>query len=350
MFIQRIITLFIKDLRYGSRNVVFLMAIGLPLILSLVISLLFGSLFSETPKFGVYDVADSALGQGLMDADFMRVSAYDNEAALMTALENGDLEVGLIIPADADLSTGAGLRVLVWGQSLAQNRAIIISAITDQLITLNARETPVTLNTVLVGDRAAMSWQQRLLPLVVLMSVVIGGVMVPSSSIVEEKRGRTLTALTITPMSLLEVFIVKGLMGVLLAIFSGVAILSLNGGWGNSPVLLILVLIMGGMVASTFGILLGVMTNDINTLFATIKGMGILLYAPGIIAVFPESIPQWIAQLFPTYYIMQPVMDISQGGATLGDILPHLLVLGVIMAVLVAILQLGTRRMVLKGI
>lgn len=350
MFIQRITTLFIKDLRYGSRNVVFLMAIGLPLIISLVISLLFGSLFSDLPKFGVYDSANSALGQALMDADFMRVSAYDDEASLMTALENGDLEVGLIIPADADLSTGAGLRVLVWGQSLAQNRAIIISAITDQLITQNNRETPVTLNTVLVGDRAALSWQQRLLPLVVLVSVVIGGVMVPSSSIVEEKRARTLTALTITPMSLAEVYIVKGLMGVLLAIFSGVAILSLNGGWGNSPVLLILVLIMGGMVASTFGILLGVMTKDINTLFATIKGMGILLYAPGIIAVFPESIPQWIAQLFPTYYIMQPVLEISQGGATLGDILPHLLVLGVIMALLVGLLSVGSRRLVAKGI
>lgn len=350
MFIQRITTLFLKDLRYGSRNVVFLMAIGLPLIISLVISLLFGSLFSDLPKFGVYDSANSALGQALIDADFMRVSAYDDEASLMTALENGDLEVGLIIPADADLSTGAGLRVLVWGQSLAQNRAIIISAITDQLITQNNRETPVTLNTVLVGDRAALSWQQRLLPLVVLVSVVIGGVMVPSSSIVEEKRARTLTALTITPMSLAEVYIVKGLMGVLLAIFSGVAILSLNGGWGNSPVLLILVLIMGGMVASTFGILLGVMTKDINTLFATIKGMGILLYAPGIIAVFPESIPQWIAQLFPTYYIMQPVLEISQGGATLGDILPHLLVLGVIMALLVGLLNVGSRRLVAKGI
>jgi len=41
------------------------------------------------------------------------------------------------------------------------------------------------------------------------------------------------------------------------------------------------------------------LVKDINTLFAIIKGLGIFLYAPAIVSLFPE-LPQWIAKVFPT--------------------------------------------------
>lgn len=331
MSFRRIGVLFTKDAFYGSRNVIFVLAVILPLLLSLVIGLVFGTLFSEKPKLGISDTGSSQLAARLLAADFMVVQRYDSPQDLLAAIETGAVEIGLVLPEnfDADLQSGAQteLTLNVWGQSLVKNRAIITAAITEEIVDLTGRETPVTVNTVLVGDRAALSWQQRLLPLVVLMSVMIGGIMVPATSMIEEKQGRTLVAVTTTPMTMAEVFMSKGLMGVLLSVFSGFAILTLNGGWGPNPVLLLIVLLLGGTLASAFGILLGARVKDIQTLFAVIKGMGILLYAPGIISLFPDSIPQWIARLFPTYYIMQPVMDISQRGAGLGDIALNLIIL-----------------------
>ncbi len=354
MNIRRMSVLFFKDVLHGSRNVIFVMALVLPVVLSLVISLLFGTLFGEQPKLGIYDAGNSAFTADLLTADFMLVTEYESAEALDVAVMNGEVEVGLLLPAtfDADVVAGGEVDVMlyVWGQSLVKNRAIIASAITDQFVRQTGHETPITINTILVGDRASLSWQQRLLLLVVLMSVMIGGILVPATSMVEEKRARTLNALTVTPMGISEVFFTKALIGVLLSIFSGFAILTLNGGWGNNPWLLVLVLGLGGIFAASFGVLLGFHIKDLNTLFATIKGMGILLYAPGLIAIFPDTIPQWIAQLFPTYYVMQPVMDISQRGAGFADIMPNLMVLTLLIALMVAGLGMSARRLQTQGI
>ncbi|MCA9886080.1 MAG: ABC transporter permease [Anaerolineae bacterium] len=349
MNLRHIWVLFTKDITHGARNVIFIMAIALPVVFSLVMTVLFGTIFSSKPKLGVADVGSSQLAVSLLASDFMEVYAYPSEAELRTAIETGAVAAGVMIPDDFDASLAAGnidgLTVLVWGQSLIQDRVIISSAIADTIVELSGRDTPITVNTELVGDRESLSWQQRLLPLVVLMSVIVGAVMVPSTSLVEEKEGRTLTALTTTPMTMAEVFFTKGFIGVLLSIFSGFMILSLNGGWGPNPLLLIVVLIMGGTLASAFGVLLGSRTKDVQTLFAVIKGIGILLYAPGFIALFPDTIPQWLAYIFPTYYIMQPVIDISQFGASLVDVLPHLAVLAVLTIALILFLGSNAKRL-----
>ncbi|NWF67799.1 MAG: ABC transporter permease [Chloroflexi bacterium] len=342
MNLRRILALFRKDVWYGSRNVIFVLAIAMPLLLSVVIGLLFGTLFSDKPKLGIYDEGTSQLTTALLADDFMIVQQYASQEALRAALDTGAVEVGLNLPTnfDADLQSGRPLELtlLVWGQSLISDRAIISATIADDILTLSGRETPVTVNTVLLGDRAALSWQARLLPLVVLMSVVIGGMMVPALSMVEEKQRRTLRALTVTPLTMAEVFLTKGALGVLLAVFSGAMTLTLNGGWGPQPALLLLVLSLGGALAAAFGVLLGALVKNVQTLFAVIKAMGILLYAPGLIALFPDAIPQWIARFFPTYYIMQPVLDISQKGAGLADIAFDLTILLIITAVVIAAL------------
>ena len=82
-------------------------------------------------------------------------------------------------------------------------------------------------------------------------------------------------------------------------------------------------LVVGSAVAAAFGVLLGSLVSDINSLFATIKGLEIFLYAPACVYMFPE-IPQWIGKIFPTYYIIQPVIEITQQNAGWGEVLPEL--------------------------
>lgn len=349
MNLRHIWVLFTKDVAHGTRNVIFILAIVMPVAFSLVMTVLFGTVFSAKPKLGVADVGSSEFAAQLLASDFMEVTAFESQDELLSAIETGAVAAGVTIPDgfDADLAAGnvTDLTIYMWGQSLISDRTIIGSAIAEDVLDASGRDTPIAVNTELVGDREALSWQQRLLPLVVLMSVIIGAVMVPSTSLVEEKEARTLTALTTTPMTMGEVFFTKGMMGVLLSIFSGVMILSLNGGWGPNPLLLILVLILGGAFASAFGVLLGARTKDVQTLFAVIKGIGILLYAPGFIALFPDTIPQWIAYIFPTYYIMQPVIDISQFGAGFVDVLPHVAILIILTLALMAYLATNAKRL-----
>jgi ABC-2 type transport system permease protein len=86
------------------------------------------------------------------------------------------------------------------------------------------------------------------------------------------------------------------------------------------------------------------MVKDINTLFATIKSLGIFLYAPGFVYIFPD-LPQWIGRIFPTYYIIQPVLEVSQNNAGLAEVAPELgILIGLILLSSVLLAALAQRQ------
>ena len=122
-----------------------------------------------------------------------------------------------------------------------------------------------------------------------------------------------------------------------------IVIMLMNQAFGVQPGLLMIVLGLGAVLAALFGLLLGLLVKDINTLFATIKTMGLLLYAPVIIYMFPQ-IPQWIGRIFPTYYLLQPIVDISQRGGGWPDIATNVFILVGLDIILVAVLMLVLRR------
>ena len=173
--------------------------------------------------------------------------------------------------------------------------------------------------------------------------MMIGGIMVPATSLVDEKMKRTLTALTTTPTSIGEVYLAKGLLGVIIGVVMGVVTLAMNRAFGSQPLLLVALLALGSMLASAFGILMGMLLKDINSLFATIKGIGIFLYAPAIVYLFP-TLPEWIGRIFPTYYIIGPIMEVTQKGASYGDIAPDVAILIGIILLVVGIIALLARR------
>src|SRR3972149_6281907 len=135
----------------------------------------------------------------------------------------------------------------------------------------------------------------------------------PATSVIMEKAGRTLHALLVTPLSPGEVFLAKGSVGFAVALFMGVLMLVINSAFGLHPGLLVLVLAMGGLMAVEIGLLLGVYVKDFATLFAIWKSGGIILIAPVIVYLFP-GLPAWVGRIFPTYYFVQPLVDISQAG------------------------------------
>jgi ABC-2 type transport system permease protein len=324
-----------------------------PVILSLVISLVVGTIFSGKPRLGIVDHGESQIRHGAHEMSSLRVKEYDTEDDLKEATGRGAVDVGMILPAgfDDNLVSGevAEITVYVWGESLLKNRANLLVAIMSLLRDVAGQESPIEIVTDTVGDDANIPWEDRLLPLVMIVTVFIGGFLIPASSLVEEKTHRTLTAVSTTPASLGEIFVAKGLLGVLLSIVMGVVILVMNSAFGARPGLLVLVLALGSILAVLFGLLMGASTKDITTLFGTMKALGIFLYAPAILYMFPD-LPDWIGYLFPTYYIIAPVVEISLEGASWADIALEMFVLVGIIAVMVMALGVVANRLKLKEV
>ncbi len=347
MNIPRVYVLLGKELRYSSKNFIFVFAIVIPVVLSLVVTLLFGSLFSGKPKLGINDQGDSELAAMLTNTEALLSKEYSSDDELRAAVESGAIDFGLVIPQQFDTSLKSGdeaqLSGYMWGESLLRNRAAIATSLVVLVREMVGQEVPVEIISTSLGEGEDIPWEKRILPFIVFMAIILGGTMVPATSLVDEKQKRTLKALVITPTTLGEVFTSKGLFGFLVSILVAVLILILNRAFGNQPYLLVGVLALSALMAAAFGVLLGAFIKDISTLFAVIKGMGLLLYAPVFIYLFP-GIPEWIGKLFPTYYMIGPIIDISQKNATWSQVAQDVYVLMGLILLLVALLTIVSRR------
>ncbi len=347
MSLRRIFILLYREAVQGPKNVVFIFTIVVPIGLSLALGLIFGTFFSGKPRLGIVDLGASRVTQLAETMPGLIVRRYSGETDLRTAVAGGAVDVGVVLAADFDqqiMSNQRGsITVYVWGESLLRDRVLIGTVLIDWLREVAGHESPVVVKTTVLGANSEWSWQQRLLPLLVLMTVVFGALMLPASSLVAEKQHRTLAALLVTPVTRGELYIAKGILGVVLSTVMAVLVLALNGAWNDQIWLVLLVLLLGAILSAEFGILLGVLVNDINSLFAMVKALGLILYAPALISLFP-IIPQWIAAFFPTFYIVDPVIAIVQRGATLNDIAPQLAVVCVMIVALAVGLAVNPPR------
>lgn len=348
MSLRRILVLLGYEIRHGSKSFIFIFAVIIPLVLSLAVSLLFGSVFTGKPRLGVVDQGDSRLTQRAAESEGILFERLSSTEELRRTVEEGGLDLGVVLPAGLDQQLRGGnaveIDVYVWGESLLKHRTILAGALLSWMRDVAGQELPVEVISTPLGEAAAVSWEARLLPFVVLMSIVMAGSLIPASSVVNEKQRRTLRALAVTPTSLGEVFFSKALLGWALSVLMGYLTLALNGALGGEPLLLVTALALGAALAAAFGALMGALVKNIDTLFATIKAIGILLYAPAMVSMFPE-IPQWIGRLFPTYYMIGPITEISQNGAGWPEVAGDLLILLGLIAALLVGAGLAVRRL-----
>lgn len=345
--VGRVSVLLMKEIKQGATNFFFAYALVMPIILSLIVTLVFGDLFSQMPRLGVYDVNQSTIADELLATEHITVTAYASETALRDAVERGVVTAGVIFAEDfaSRLADGqvAEMRVIYWSESLPSDSAIISSRLLEVIDVAHSTDSGITLEEIQLGEGTELDWSERLLPMIVLMTIVLGGVLVPAASLVDEKQKRTLTALIITPASLVEVYIAKALLGITISVVMGLVVLVLNNAFGGQPALLVTVLGMGAIASSVFGVLLGSFVKDINVLLAVIKAGGLLILAPGLVTFIPDA-PSWLARIFPTFYMMNPVLEVSQNGATFTDIAPDLAVLLAIIGVMLLGLALVIER------
>ena len=361
MDIQRIWILMGKDVRLGATNFMSIYVFVTPVILSLLITLVFGDLFAGKPRLGIYDAGgNEVLVQTLTDHPSIKTNSYSSEAALEGAVGRGSVEFGLSLPDGfaADLESGlteARMKVYRWGEAGVRSILLLESVIGRTIVEgggFALDQLLVDVNVTQLGRANIASWSQRLLPLILIMSIVLSGLFIPASALVEEKRKGTLVAITATPTTLLDVYLSKTLLGLALSGVMAVIILLLNGSFSGQLGLLFLVIALGGLMSSVLGVILGSVSRDMETFLGIIKVLGLVLYAPGILEMFPQ-VPNWIGRIFPTYYIMNPLLEISQNAAHFADIALDLAILVAIVAlllfVLTRVLQKQQEKLALEG-
>jgi len=330
MNLKRVGILLGKELLQGPKNFILIWIIVAPVLISLIVSLVFGTLFTDKPKSGVMDEGSSKLVTSAQELDSIITKTYDSVSEIKQAVESGSVDLGIVLPEDLDerIMQGSQVKVTayIWGQSLAKERIVLRATFANLARELAGQEALIEIESATLGGEGSIPWNDRLLPFIVLMAVFIGGVFLPAISLIDEKQKKTLRALVITPTSIGDVFAAKGIVGIIVSLAMGVVILTLNQAFTANPLLLVLVLTLGAVMASELGLICGALIKDATTLFAIWKVGGIVLFAPALVYMFPQ-IPEWIGKIMPTYYLVQPIIEISQQSGGWYDISTNVLIL-----------------------
>jgi len=147
MSIRRIALLLYKELKYGSKSYFYIFAIVAPLSGTLLLNLVFSSIFSEKPKLGIFDQSNSQIVEPLKDMASIDLKEYFSEIELKDAVEAGSQDVGIILQGSTKLT------VYVAGESLLKNRIIAGWALLHQIRAISGNKAPVDITPVSMGEK-----------------------------------------------------------------------------------------------------------------------------------------------------------------------------------------------------
>ncbi len=321
--LNRILAIIKKGFKLGPKNPVFLIALAVPLIYTLIMQVLFGGFWKTKPVIVVYDKSGQEVVRELKKSDAIKTIEAKEVSEVKDIVEEKKADVGIVFPKNlAEKLKGKdkmSLKFLINGESLAKDRNIAGITVLNTLREFAPEGPQVDFKQVNIGNEKALTLLELFLPFIVIVTVLINAFFLPAAFVIQEKERKTLASILVSPSSYVEVLVAFGFMGVVLAIFMGMVMLLVNFGL-NQPFMLLIPIFLGSLLMAEWGLVAGIMFKDTNALFANVKMMGIIFYAPAILLMF-ENVPKWIAKLFPTYYIANPVFRISiynEGWAQIG--------------------------------
>jgi ABC-2 type transport system permease protein len=345
--LQRSWYVFSREIKLSPRSPLVFFAIAMPLLITFLVSSVFGSLLDVSPKLAIVDLGGSEITAAAVQLGGVETTIVTDATTLRRRVEAHDFDAGIVLPAGFDATVAAGgqpdLEFYVSGESLASTRIILAVTTLDLVRDVEGSEPPVTVVVTPVGDQDFVPISDRLLPTMVIYAVMIAAIFLPAASLVDEREKRTLDAVLVTPTRMSDVLIGKGTFAVVLAVILGFVTLALNGALAGQPATMVLILLVGSVMLMLMGLALGLWAKDITTMYTAIKGGGIIIFLPVIFTLFP-GLPQWIPKLVPTYYFLQPIYDIAIHGHTLGDVVPELLIALAFSAALVPLVAWVARR------
>ena len=351
---------------------------GLPVILIVVLGTVFGG--RTAPRLGVVVVDSGPLSTRLVEAIRggavkLEITTPSDEARLRAAVENGSLELGLVVPAgyETTLRDGGRAKVTVIGRpttALSALRRAVDTAVAEQSAVIRATrlaqaEARITFDEALAiaakaqADTPAMQVtverigegifpegtaafapgaQSQLVLFMFLTSMTAATQIILSRQLGVSRRmlAAPIGLTTIVVGEILGRFgvaMVQGLFIVLLSAFAfGVP-------WGD-PLAAGMVVVVFALVGTGAAMVVGVFANDVDQAGSLGVMAGMLLGALGgamvPLEIFPEPM-HTLAYLTPQAWAIQALRTVGLREGGVADILPELAVLGLFALGLVAL-------------
>lgn len=306
---RRIAALVAKDtvLFFTDRFVAVITVLGFAFYLA--VYFLMPSGVDETLRIGLAAPGVPSLPGGSEQG--LEVTMFASETLLRAGVEEGRFAAGLSLDP-------AARRVTAYlpAEAPAELRQSIGIIAGELALSLSGEALPVSFAEEVVGPDMAgrqVPMRDRLRPLIAVFLLIVEMLGLANLVGQELERG-TLGALRVTPMTVPELYIAKGVVGVGLAFVQSLAYLAIVGALGSHPLLLVTALLLGSVLVTGAGFLLASIGHD----FFSTMGWGIIimiaLVFPGFAVLFPGALSGWIKAI-PSWWLVDIVNRVAGYGA-----------------------------------
>lgn len=296
---RAVLTLAAKDIVDALKNKTTLtMIVGLSLLMLTVEALPLLLKLDDRPRVAIYDAARSATADELRREGTMQIFELRTAGdALNAAREASSPLLALVLPQGWQSETGAltidgyvahGVRPQTV-QRLQEQAQQALSASSGRPITIRVQTVYPTLEN---GGHTVMVALGLVLAITMITSILVPYL------ILEEKTSHTLEALRVSPLSITQVLLGKGLAGMVYGLLAAAVLLAFNLSRVNLwalilPTVLALVLFGVGL-----GLLVGIVVENEGSVQMWASLLTIFLLAPLLLTYFTSSrLPQGVQQL-----------------------------------------------------
>ncbi|MEN4041747.1 MAG: ABC transporter permease [Anaerolineaceae bacterium] len=267
-----------------------------------------------------------------LEEEGLILRAHASEDELRQVVQAGDELVGVVLPPDFVLQVRSGERpqVTVYINSAVPSefREIYGLLIREMSFFFTGQTLNLEIEEIMIGPDMAgrqISPRQRIVPMLAIF-LLVTEMMGLAGLLTAELETGTIRALLVTPITIMGLFISKGIAGMLVIISQIVLVMAFTGGFRNEPLLVFVILLLGALLITGAAFLVSSVSRDMLTVIAWSIVAMFLMVIPSFNILLPGLATQWIRAL-PSYYLIDPIYRVISFGAGWNDVGSQLLIL-----------------------
>ncbi len=324
-------TLTAKDFSLFFRKKLFAVLTVIGFAFYLTIYFVMPATVNEDLEIGLYAPVDLPAFTEI-DEEGVEVKTVESVEVLKEGVIEGEYLAGIALPQDVMEQLGAGQKptiTLYFTPDVPPEMKESVVLIVRELAfvqtghPLNIETTEEILGHDVAGEPIPPRDRMRPLLAIIIILVEMMGL---ANLMSEEVEQGTVHALLVTPMSVTDLFLAKGITGTGLAFGQALLFMVIVGGFSGNPLIIIIALLLGAVLITGAAFLISSVSKDFMSVLAWSIPAFVILIVPSFGVLFPGTVTEWI-KILPTYYLVDTVHRVANFGSGWGDIWLNLVIL-----------------------
>lgn len=296
------ITLFYRDKFFGLMTVLaLLMYVGFYFVMPRTVD--------ETIELAVFAPQVPGFINQSVEEEGVILKMMDSEESLKQAILDREYEIGIAIPGldPRNVIRGEKPKIMIYypsdlGKEMKEMFTLFIGEWINSMIgtPLNIEENEIVLGPDMAGQQIPM--RDRILPLFAFM-ILIMETFGLANLITSEVESGTVRALLVSPMNVTELFVGKGITGILLAFTQTAFYLLATGNLVHQTSLVLFTTLLGSMMFTGMAFFVASISKDMMSNIGWTVILMIAFIIPAMGSFIPGAVSGWM-RIIPSYYII----------------------------------------------